>query len=201
MDFPPGTINPAKRNEDALSFLATRRSRPPKMLAAPAPDRAALREILEIAARVPDHGKLEPWRFVVLEKAALDRLAEEAAVFAATHNLPEDKAAKGVNQFAQSPLCVALIAVPRPTDKVPQIEQTLSVGAAGMQLVNAALAAGWGASWLTGWVALDERFTGPAFGLKAGEWVAGLIHIGTEAHQPPERPRPNMDAITTWVEA
>lgn len=201
MDIPPGTVNRALRDETTLTFLSTRRSRPPKMLAAPAPDHAALREILTIAARVPDHGKLEPWRFIVLEKPALERLADAAAVFAATHLLPEEAAAKGVSQFVQSPLCVALVAVPRPTDKVPAIEQTLSVGAAGMQLVNAALAAGWGAAWLTGWVAHDLRFAAPALGLAPGEWVAGLIHIGTETAVPPERPRPDLDSLITWVTA
>ena len=201
MDIPPGTVNRALRDETTLTFLSTRRSRPPKMLAAPAPGHAALREILTIAARVPDHGKLEPWRFIVLEKPALERLADAAAVFAATHLLPEEAAAKGVSQFVQSPLCVALVAVPRPTDKVPAIEQTLSVGAAGMQLVNAALAAGWGAAWLTGWVAHDLRFAAPALGLAPGEWVAGLIHIGTETAAPPERPRPDLDSLITWVTA
>ena len=201
MDIPPGTVNRALRDEAALTFLSTRRSRPPRTLAAPAPDRTALREMLTIAARVPDHGKLEPWRFIVLEKPALERLADEAAVFAATHLLPEEVAAKGVSQFVQSPLCVALIAVPRPTEKVPAIEQTLSVGAAGMQLVNAALAAGWGAAWLTGWVAHDLRFAAPALGLAPGEWVAGLIHIGTETAPPPERPRPDLDSLITWVTA
>lgn len=201
MDFTPETVNPAIRNEDAMRFLRTRRSRPPKMLAAPAPDRDAVLEILQIASRVPDHGKLEPWRFIVLEKPALERMADAAAVFAATHNLPEDVAAKGVGQFAQSPLCIALIAVPRPTDKVPQIEQTLSVGAAGMQLLNAALAAGWGAGWLTGWVAHDLRFAAPALALNEGEWVAGYVHIGTEAAPPPERPRPDLGTVVEWVSA
>jgi nitroreductase len=199
MEIPPGTVNPALRNEDALRFLLTRRSRPPKTLAAPAPDRAALAELLRAAARVPDHGKLEPWRFVVLEKPALERLADQAAVFAATHNLPEDVAAKGVAQFAQSPLCVAVVAVPRPSDKIPEVEQTLSVGAAAMQLLNAALAAGWGAGWLTGWVAHDLRFAAPALRLAEGEWVAGLVHIGSETVPPSDRPRPEIASLITWM--
>ena len=201
MDIFPGTVNAAQRHEEALTFLATRRSRPPRTLAAPVPGREALAELLGIAARVPDHGKLEPWRFVVLEKPALERLADAAAVFSATHDLPEDVAAKGVGQLAQSPLCVVVVAVPRPTDKVPEIEQTLSVGAAAMQLLNAALAAGWGAAWLTGWVAHDRRFAAPAFGLQPGEWVAGLIHIGTETVPPSERPRPTLDTLVTWIDA
>lgn len=201
MDIAPGTVNPATRNDDALRFLLTRRSRPPKTLRGPAPDRAALTEILTIAARVPDHGKLEPWRFIVLERPALERLAGAAADYARAQNIPDDIAAKGVGQFAQSPLCVAVIAVPRPTDKVPVMEQTLSVGAACTQLVNAALAAGWGAGWLSGWVAHDLGFAAPAFGLAPGEWVAGLVHIGTETVAPPERPRPDLAQIVTWVDA
>jgi len=201
MDSAPGTVNPAERNDDAMRFLLTRRSRPPKTLTGPAPDRAALQEILTIAARVPDHGKLEPWRFVVLERPALERLAAEAAEYARTQAIPDDMAAKGVGQFAQSPLCVAVIAVPRPTDKVPAIEQTLSVGAACTQLVNAALAAGWGAGWLSGWVSHDLDFAAPAFGLAPGEWIAGLVHIGTQTVAPPERPRPDLNQIVTWVDA
>jgi nitroreductase len=201
MDSAPGTVNPAERNDDAMRFLLTRRSRPPKTLTGPAPDRAALQEILTIAARVPDHGKLEPWRFVVLERPALERLAGAAAEYARTQAIPDDMAAKGVGQFAQSPLCVAVIAVPRPTDKVPAIEQTLSVGAACTQLVNAALAAGWGAGWLSGWVSHDPGFAAPAFGLAPGEWIAGLVHIGTQTVAPPERPRPDLNQIVTWVDA
>ena len=201
MDSPPGTVNPALRHDETLGFLATRRSRPLRTLADPVPSPEDLAELLTIAARVPDHGKLEPWRFVVLEKPALERLADEAAVFAATHLIPEEIAAKGVGQLAQSPLCIVLVAVPRSTDKVPQIEQTLSVGAVGMQLVNAALAAGWGAAWLTGWIAHDPRFAPPAFGLQPGEWVAGLIHLGTQTSPPPERPRPVLADLVTWVQS
>lgn len=190
------TPNPA-----ALDFLLTRRSRPAKTLTAPAPTRDELEPILRAAARTPDHGKLEPWRFVVLERPALARLAAEAAEYARTQAIPDDMAAKGVGQFAQSPLCVAVIAVPRPTDKVPAIEQTLSVGAACTQLVNAALAAGWGAGWLSGWVSHDPGFAAPAFGLAPGEWVAGLVHIGTQTVAPPERPRPDLNQIVTWVDA
>lgn len=197
----PGTINPAAPNEEVLRFLLTRRSRPPKTLAGPAPGRAEVMTLLTAAARVPDHGKLEPWRFVVLEKPALARLAEAAAAHASATLMPADQAAKGVAQFDQSPLCVAVIAVPRPTDKIPEIEQTLSVGAACYGLVTAALAAGWGAGWLSGWVAHDLAFAAPAFGLSEGEWVAGLVHIGTETAPPPERPRPDMEKIVSWAEA
>lgn len=191
----------ATRNDDALRFLLTRRSRPPKTLTAPAPGRAELRELLSAAVRVPDHGKLEPWRLVVLELPALERLARAAQAHAEATGMDPAMALKGVGQFAQSPLCVAVIAVPRPTDKVPQIEQVLSAGCVCLSLVNAALATGWGAGWLTGWVAHDPEFARAAFGLQPGEWVAGLVHIGTETAPPPERPRPDVDALTTWVAA
>ena len=91
MEIPPGTVNPARRDAAALTFLATRRSRPPKLLAAPAPDRAALREILTIAARVPDHGKLAPWRFVVIAGEARARLGDKAAAIVAADNPDSDE--------------------------------------------------------------------------------------------------------------
>ena len=199
-DRPEGTVNPAVRNDTVMEFLLTRRSRPAKTLKAPAPDRAALRPILTAAARVPDHGKLEPWRFIVLERAALDRLAAMAATHADRIGLAADSAAKGIAQFSESPLAVAVVHVPRPTEKVPEIEQTLSAGAACLSLLNAALASGWGASWLTGWPAQDAGFAARALGLRPGEWIAGFVHIGTEGAVPPERPRPDLDAITTWME-
>lgn len=199
MDIAPGTVNPAIRNDEAMRFLLTRRSRPPKTLRAPVPDRAALTEILTAGARAPDHGKLEPWRFVVLERPALERLAKAAADYASAQSIPEDQAAKGVGQFAQSPLCIAVIAAPKASDKVPDIEQVLSAGAVCLGTLNAALAAGWGAGWLTGWVAHDPGFAAQAFDLGPGEWVAGLIHIGTETAAPPERPRPDMAALIRWV--
>ena len=195
------TINPARPNPAAMEFLATRRSRPAKTLKAPAPDRAALLPMLQSAVRVPDHGKLEPWRLIVLERGALDRLAALAAVKGAELGIAEDKLPKGIAQFADSPLCVAVIYVPRSTDKVPEIEQILSAGSVCLGLVNAALAAGWGASWLTGWIAHERGFAAEAFDLAEGEWVAGLIHIGTEGNAPPERPRPDVAAITTWMDA
>lgn len=200
MDIAQSGINPAIRNEDALRFLLTRRSRPAKTLVGPAPDRATLTELLTAAVRVPDHGKLEPWRLVVIQGGALQRLAQAAESYAADAGIDPNTAAKGSSQFAQSPLCVAVIGVPRSTDKVPELEQTLSVGCVCMGLVNAALAAGWGACWLTTWAAHDGAFTHRALDLADGEWVAGYIHIGTQGTQPPERPRPDVNAVTTWIE-
>jgi nitroreductase len=193
--------NPAVYNEGAMTFLASRRSRPAKTLIAPAPDRAALDPILTAALRVPDHGKLEPWRLIVLTRPALERLADDARAYAEAQGIAPEIAAKGIGQFADSPLAVVAVHVPRPTDKVPEIEQVLSAGALCLGLVNAALASGWGAAWLTGWVAHDRGFAGPAFDLAPGEWVAGIVHIGTEKSAPPERPRPQTENVVRWVEA
>ena len=95
---------------------------------------------------------------------------------------------------------VAVVASPKPSESIPKVEQTLSAGAACLSLLNAALASGWGACWLTGWAAHDRAFVTEGLGLGAEEFIAGMIHIGTERRTPPERPRPDMAAITTWVE-
>ncbi|MDJ0823623.1 MAG: nitroreductase [Paracoccaceae bacterium] len=189
---------PAK-NPQALDFLLSRRSRPAKTLRAPAPDRATLETLLTAAARSPDHGKLEPWRFVVLQGAALSRMAEAAAAHGAAAGFDPDTTEKGRKQFADSPLCVAVIEAPKPSLKIPAIEQTYSAGAVCLALLNAALASGWGANWLSGWVAHDRGFVESALGLDPQERVAGYLHIGTETSTPPERPRPDLVAITTWV--
>ncbi|OYX42006.1 MAG: nitroreductase [Rhodobacterales bacterium 32-67-9] len=185
----------------AMEFLLTRRSRPAKTLRPPVPTAAELRPILTAAARVPDHGKLEPWRFLVLEKPALTRLAGLARSRGAELGIDPDRIEKSVLQFSDADLVVAVVMVPRPTGKVPEIEQILSAGAVCLTLLNAALASGWGAAWLTGWATHDPDFRSAGFGLGAGERIAGLIHIGTETAIPPERPRPDIDAITTWVRA
>lgn len=188
-------------NPQALEFLLSRRSRPAKTLKAPGPDADALMPILTAAARTPDHGKLEPWRFIVLQGDALTRLAGVAKERGAALGLDEDKIAKGHDQFANSPMCVAVIEVQKDAPKIPPLEQTYSAGAVCLALLNAALAAGWGANWLSGWVSHDRGFMTDALGLADNERVAGFMHIGTETSTPPERPRPDLDAITTWVDA
>ena len=188
-------------NPAALDFLLTRRSRPAKTLTLPVPDAEALGPILTAAARTPDHGKLEPWRFLVLERPALLRLDGEAAARAAAAGLDPDRVEKARAQFRDGQLCIAVVHVPRPTDKVPAVEQVLSTGAVCLALLNAALAAGWGANWLTGWAAHDAEFGREVLGLSSGEWVAGFIHVGTETAAPPDRPRPDVAAITTWLRA
>lgn len=187
-------------NPAALDFLLTRRSRPAKTLALPVPDREALLPLLTAAARSPDHGKLEPWRFVVLTRPALLRLAKLAEARGSALGLAPERIAKGVRQYADAHLAVAVIGAPKPSDTIPVIEQHLSAGAACLALLNAALAAGWGANWLTGWASHDAEFCARGLGLAPGEFVAGLIHIGSETSAPPERPRPDLSAIVTWAE-
>ena len=185
---------PAPR-PDVVDFLLTRRSRPPKMLRGPGPDRPAVERMLTAAVRVPDHGKLEPWRFVVMGEAAARGFA--AAIRARAEAAGQDPD-KGALAFEQAPVAVAVVASPKPSEKIPGIEQTLSAGAVCLGLLNAALASGWGAAWLTGWPAYDRSLLEGALGLKAEEWVAGFVYVGTEAVQPPDRPRPDLGAIVEW---
>ncbi len=188
------TPNPA-----ALAFLQTRRSRPAKTLQAPAPTAEELRPLLQAAARSPDHGKLEPWRFVVIEASAMPRLARIVQHRGEALGLEAEQIAKGRAQFDQGLLAVAVIESPKPSEKIPAIEQTYSAGAVCLALLNAALAAGWGANWLTGWPSHDRAFMEEALAVAPQERIAGFIHIATETTAPPERPRPDLDAITTWV--
>ncbi|MEQ9695770.1 nitroreductase family protein [Shimia sp. SDUM112013] len=186
-------------NPQALEFLLTRRSRPAKTLTLPVPTRDELTPILMAALRTPDHGKLEPWRLMVLERAALARLGDLAGERGAALGLEEDQIAKGRNQFDTGNLAVVVIESPVLSEKVPTVEQTYSAGAVCLALLNAALAAGWGANWLSGWISHDRGFVEQAFGLAPQERVAGIIHIGTEKAAPPERPRPDLESKVTWV--
>jgi nitroreductase len=180
---------------EVVEFLLARRSRPPKLLTGPGPDRAALETLLTAAARVPDHGKLEPWRFVVLGEGGSRAFAQAIRARAEAAGQDPDK---GALAFEQAPVTVAVIGCPRPSEKIPAIEQTLSAGAVCLSLLNAALASGWGASWLTGWAAYDRPLLEGALGLAPEEWIAGFIHLGTARAAPPERPRPDLDAVVDW---
>ncbi len=186
-------------NPAALDFLLTRRSRPAKTLTAPAPTRDDLMPLLTAAARSPDHGKLEPWRFIVIERPAMARLADLAETRARAEGQADDDIAKARQQFDQGQLAVAVIETRKPSPKIPAIEQSYSAGAVCLALLNAALAAGWGANWLTGFAAHDRGFCQAGLGLGENESVAGFIHIATETSAPPERPRPDIKAITTWL--
>ncbi len=187
-------------NPAAMDFLLTRRSRPAKTLQGPWPSTLELEQILTAAARTPDHGKLEPWRFIVVQSMAMDRLAELARTRGEALGYDAEKIAKGAAQFVTGELAVVVVEVQKPSEKVPAIEQTYSAGAVCLSLLNAALASGWGANWLSGWPSHDREFVREGFKLAEHERVAGIIHLGTEKAAPPERPRPDLSAITSWVD-
>lgn len=184
---------------DVIDFLLTRRSRPAKTLGPGGPDKAELERILTAAARSPDHGKLEPWRFVVIAGEARTRAQALTAERADALGLDEATTAKTIAAFAQGDVIVAVVSSPKPSEKIPIWEQHLSAGAVCLGLLNAALASGWGANWLTGKMAYDPVFTRDILGCAEGEAVAGFVHIGTETFAPPDRPRPDLAAITKWA--
>lgn len=188
---------PAKSPE-ALAFLAARRSHPAKFFNGPTPDRAALEVILTTALRVPDHGKLEPWRMIVLDRADMLRLADLAEERAIALGSDAEKIAKGRGQFDLGHCAVVVISAPDAGAKVPVSEQVFSAGALCMNLLHAASAMGWGANWLSGWPSQDAEFAARAFGCKTGEAVAGIVHIGTPGPEAPDRPRPSLAARVQW---
>jgi nitroreductase len=189
------------RNDAALAFLAARRSRPAKLFSFPIPTRDQLTEILAAAIRVPDHGKLEPWRLIVVQGDAFKRLADLAEARAHELGGDEEKIAKGRGQYDLGKLAVVVIASPKPSPKIPPVEQQMSAAALCFGIVNAAEAAGWGASWLTGWPAHDATFAARAFGCTEGETVAGIIHIATAPEDGPDRPRPDLNRLVAWADA
>jgi nitroreductase len=182
-----------------LSLLATRRSGKPRDLVAPGPDAEQLNAMIEIAARTPDHGKLAPWRFVIVPLDQRDRLAE---VITTAYRAERPQAARleieALEQFAhQAPSLVVLLSSPRIDSHIPLWEQELSAGAAGMNLLHAAHAMGFAAGWLTGWSAYSDAVR-DAFGA-APERIVGFLFIGSPAKQLEERPRPDLGKIiSVW---
>lgn len=172
--------------------LATRRSAPAQALIAPGPSETELDRILALAARTPDHGKLFPWRFVVLGPGFRAEAAERLGALAARQPSP-DKAAKVLAKLTAPPATVMVVSAPLAGGKIPAWEQELSAGAVCMNLEHAAGALGYAASWITDWYSYDPE-AAALFGLRAGERIAGFIHLGSLAEPPLERPRPDMAA-------
>lgn len=189
------------KNSAVLDYLSHRMSYPAKIMTGPAPTRAELGSILTAALRVPDHGKLEPWRLVVVERPAMARLADLAEARARELGGDAEKIDKGRGQFDRGHLAVVVIASPKPSEKIPPVEQLLSAGALCMNILHAATAAGWGANWLTGWVSHDATFIARAFDCTPGESVAGIIHIATPVSAMPDRPRPDFGRVVTYAGA
>lgn len=191
---------PLSPRPEVTEFLLARRSRPARTLVGPGPDRATLAPILAAALRVPDHGKLEPWRLIVLRGAALERLAGLASRLGMERGMDPDTLAKSQAMFRDAPCIVAVVATPVESPKIPEVEQVLSAGAVCLGLLNAAAAAGWGACWLSGWTARDRTFLDDGLDLAPPQWVAGYVVIGRETAVPPDRPRPDPGSVVTWVE-
>lgn len=188
------------RNTTVLDFFKTRRSRPAKTLSLPVPTESEIKDILEMASRSPDHGALVPWRFIVIEgRDVMDRLATLAQERGEALGMDSERIAKGRGQFDKGNLAVVVVEVRKPSPKFPAIEQTYAVGGVCLALVNAALASGWGANWLTSWASHDREFCARGLNLAESETIAGIIHIGTETTTPPERSRPDVESITSWM--
>lgn len=176
---------------DAITCLLTRRSTSVKDLAAPAPDGQALETILRAATRVPDHGKLCPWRIVIIRDTM--RLGELAASMFAKEN--PDATDKQLDhertRFQRAPLVLAVLATPKESIKAPEWEQDLSAGAVCMNILHAAHALGFGAKWLTEWVAFRPKIA-EALGGSAGDKIAGFIYLGTKTVETDDRERPDL---------
>jgi nitroreductase len=175
---------------ETLEFLKKRRSVLARNMSAPGPDAAQLRELLGIAARVPDHGKLAPWRFVVLEG---DARAKLGAIAAAALN--DDSVA---DHYERAPCVVAVLACPQAHPKIPRSEMILSAGAACMNLLTAAQSTGFAAQWLTGAAAYEDavlKALGGNAGGEDGDEIAGFIYLGTASEPPSDRTRPDLDDI------
>jgi len=187
---------------DALQLLKTRRSVKPMELTGPAPSEAEVTTLLGIASRVPDHGKLTPWRFIVFTGDA--RLAAGVPIADAFRADRPDATPEQVeferNRLARAPLVIAVISRAGPHVKIPEWEQQLSAGASAMSLVLAAHAMGYAASWITEWYAYDRRVL-DAIGLASSERIAGFVHIGRPAKPPEDRERPQLETIVTRYSA
>lgn len=179
-------------------YLLTRRSVGVGFLKEPGPDQAELEQILTIGTRVPDHGKITPWRLVLI--AGDDRAKAGAALAEiAARNTPGlDEASIEIERqrFLPAPLTIGVISSPQPHPKVPEFEQLLSAGNVAFNLVHAAFALGFAASWVTRWYAFDSA-AAAALGARYGERFVGFVHIGTPTVVVEDRPRPALDSVVT----
>jgi nitroreductase len=184
-----------------IALLSTRRSVKPDLLGPPGPSADEIDMILTIAARVPDHKKLAPWRFIVLEGDARARLGEviAAACAAAEKEPPSDvRLEMERKRLLRAPVVIAVVSRPVAHPAAPEWEQILSAGAACYNLCLAANALGYGTSWITEWIAYNAQVCA-ALGLADNERIAGFIYIGTATARPEERDRPALsDIVTRW---
>lgn len=181
-------------------YLALRRSIPAFQMREPGPARAEIEEMLRLAVRVPDHGKLAPWRFIVYRGAERARIGAELLRLrlAVQPDLSDELIEVEKTRFTRAPVVIAVVSRAAPHAKIPEWEQVLSAGALCLNLLMAANAAGYVSNWLTEWFAYDERAY-PLLGVAPGEKVAGFIHVGSSDFPATERPRPAVADVTSWV--
>lgn len=183
-------------NQPVIDFLLARRSKPIAELREPGPSDDDIRAMLTAASRVPDHGQLAPWRFILYRGDARRRVGEELAALAERREgpLPDHRRQQELTRFSRAPLVVGVVSTPREHFKVPQWEMFLSGGAAAMNLLLAAGALGYGANWITNWYSGDEEGK-RILGIGPHEQVVGFVHIGTYEGTMPDRPRPDLSGI------
>lgn len=188
-------------NKDLLNLLLTRRTVASAFLSRPGPSDEQIETLLTVAMRVPDHGKLAPWRYVALDEAALSTLARQfrAIRLEESPDAELEKLDKQLDAFTQAPLCLVVVGKAREHPKIPVWEQQLSIGASTMNLMVAVHAMGFSAQWLTGWMCESETAKA-ILGVAREETIAGFVHIGTPAVPPTERPRPTLDDhLVRWT--
>jgi len=183
-----------------IDYLNVRRSTPAPQLTEPGPSKQELEEILRLTVRVPDHGKIAPWRFIVIRGEERVRLGEAALALALKKNpdLSADFQEVERTRFTRAPVVIAVVSKAGPHVKIPEWEQVMSAGAVCLNLLLASNALGYAANWLTEWVSYDPEFLAE-LGVKDAEKVAGLIYIGSTTFPPVERPRPELTDVVTWV--
>ena len=189
------------RSQETIDLLLTRRSAKALTMTAPGPDDEELETILRAGARVPDNGKLAPWRFILFKGEARAKFGEELArIHAATQpGATGDQIAFEANRLSRAPVVVAVISRVTPGIKIPEWEQLLSSGAVCQNMLVAATALGYGAQWLTEWYAFDADVN-RVLGLGENERVAGYLYFGSESVPKDERPRPELSEITSnWT--
>ena len=184
---------------DAQTLLATRRSVPIPMMVEPGPSEEEIARIIVAASRVPDHGKLAPWRFILFRGEAADAIGSALAARAEAIEgapLSEGRRALEEGRFRRAPLVIGVVSTARTHFKIPEWEQVLSAGAATMNLIHAAHAQGFGANWVTEWPAYDEEAK-CIMGIAPDEKVVGFIYIGSVKEAPSDRPRPDLASIVS----
>lgn len=194
-------ISDERHSQMSFDILDARRSVPAKQLAEPGPDRDVLLRMLRSAVRVPDHGKRVPFRFLSIRGDARHALGERLAARALQRDPDAGAAAldKDRSRFSHAPLVVTVIAALGPDPKIPGQERLLSAGCACFALLQAAQAAGFGATWLTGWPAYDAEVA-RWLGLQRDERIVGFVHIGTPRLEVPERDRPDpRELLREWT--